>query len=183
MKLITTGEEFDTSRRGFLVAGDRRNFLRLGVTGVVGAVVVSQLGCSPKSVNAEIQVAETFLRVVAVEIPNQKPTIEKILKVADDFNADYQRGDFVNATAIFANLEADVTQLISDVGVNLSSRAKMALVFIDAAVTAIADLLKSQRGAPGVPSKAAMSTQQKAQAEAIESRAGRVDKLFAAIRP
>lgn len=173
----------------------KRNFMALASTGVAGialggiAAPISQPGtpepaCSAKSVNAEYQVVKTFLNVVAVEIPSQKPTIDKILKIGDDFNADYQRGDFVNAAAIFATFEADITQFIADVGVNLSPRVKIALVLANAAVAAIGGLLKSQKGVPAVQSALMnATTEQQAQAAAIEKRAAQIDRLFAAIHP
>jgi hypothetical protein len=172
----------------------RRSFLRLAGTGAAGLAlggVIAPIGtpgtptpaCSPKSVNAEVQVAETFLKVVAVELPNQKPAIDKILKVMDDFNADYQRGDFVSAGAIFKTMDADVTQLVTDLGVNLNPKVKMALVFIDAAVSAIGGFLFAQKGAPGVAAVMMNATpEQQSQAAAIERRAAHAEALYGAIK-
>lgn len=168
-----TTSDHDPSKRSFLaVAG-------LGATGFALGTAFTAPACSAKSVSAEIIVVETFLKVVAVEIPNQSAIITKILKVADDFNADYQRGDFANAAAIFATLETDTTQLIADLGVNVSQRVKIALVLIDAAITAIGELLKSQKTA--VIQGMIATPEKKAQAMQIEKRADKIDKLFRAI--
>lgn len=153
----------------------------LGSAGFAATAAFTAPACSAKSVGAEISVVETFLKVVATELPNQSAIITKILKIADDFNVDYQRGDFANAASIFASLETDITQLITDIGVNVSSRVKIALVLIDAAVTAIGELLKSQK-TPAMQGIIANSTpEKKAQAAQIEQRASKVDKLFKAI--
>jgi len=186
-------DKFMKTSRSIVAAHDpsKRHFMRLAGTGATGIVLGGMMppislpstpepACSAKSVGAEVRVAETFLKVVAIELPSQKPIIDKIIKVADDFNADYQRGDFKNAASIFATLEGDVTQLISDLGVNVSQRIKVALVLVDAAITAIGELLNSQKGAVVVNLMNATPAEQ-AKAAAIERRAARVDKLFRAI--
>src|ERR1700720_1838820 len=167
----------------------KRNFLRLAGTGAAGLAiggVIAPIGapgtpepaCSAKSVNAEVQIVKTFLQVVAVELPNQGPFITKILKIADGFNTDYQRGDFVNASAVFKNLEGDVAQLVADVGVNLDPRIKIALVLANAAIVAIGGLLQSQKSVPAVQAALMNATpEQRSQAAAIEKRAAQIDRL------
>jgi hypothetical protein len=173
----------DTTTTGGRALMDRRQALTtigLGGTGFIAGSAFTAPACNGKSVSAEVTVVETFLKVVAVEIPNQKPTIDKILKVADDFNADYQWGDFASAASVFASLDADITQLISDLGVNVSDHVKADLVLIDAGLTAIWQLLNSQKtpAVQGVIAKQGRS----AQAQSIESRrAGHLEKLFASI--
>jgi hypothetical protein len=173
---------------------NRRAFLRLAGTGAAGLAlggVIAPIGtpgtptpaCSPKSVNAEVQVAETFLKVVAVELPNQQAFITKILKVTDDFNTDYQRGDFANAGTLFATLSGDFTHLLNDVGVNINAKVKIALVLIDAAIAGIAGLLKSQ--IPAATQAGLMATlpaAQQSQAAVIEARAAHAEALFTAIK-
>lgn len=152
----------------------------LGGAGFAATAAFNAPACSGKSVGAEVTVVETFLKVVAVEIPNQSATITRILKVADDFNTDYQRGDFANAATIFATLEGDITQLIADLGVNVSDRVKTALVLIDAGVTAIWELLNSQK-TPAVQGIIA-AKKQGSKAQAIgDTRAAHLNKLFASI--
>lgn len=152
----------------------------LGSAGYMATAAFTAPACSAKSVGAEIVVVKSFLKVVSTEIPGQPAMITKILKVADDFNADYQRGDFVSAGTIFATLEGDITQLISDLGVNVSNRVKTALVLIDAGVTAIWELLNSQKTA-AVQSEIAKQGQA-SRVQSLESgRAAHLDKLFTAI--
>lgn len=152
----------------------------LGGAGFVATAAFTAPACSGKSVGAEVAVVETFLKVVAVEIPNQKPIIDKIIKVADDFNADYQKGDFATAATIFATLEGDITQLIADLGKNVSDRVKTALILVDAGITAIWELLNSQN-TPAVQG-IIDAKKQGSKAQAIgDTRAAHLSKMFASI--
>ena len=157
----------------------------LALTGASGAVlgfeVVPEPACHKVSVGVEVSTAITFLNKVSSLLPGKVQIIAKVVGALNDFNKFYQAGDFNSAANFFNTVDADFTQLIADVGVNLSPLVKIALALIDAAISGIAVLLKSQAGAPGVPARAAMTSEQQMAAEVIEKRAAHTEKLFAVI--
>ena len=160
---------------------NRKEFI---TTAGMGAVATAALGfgkCSGPSVAVEVATAVTFLGKVATLLPGKAQVIGKITTALSDFNSFYQRGDFANAGKLFSVVDADFTQLIADVGVNLSPSVKIALALVDAAVSAIAVLMKGAVPA-AVASKAKLTDEQRDQVAAIERRAAKTDKLFAAIQ-
>lgn len=159
---------------------NRRSFI--GTTGRgVGAVVVvgaaGQIACEKPSVEIEVSTAITFLKKVAVLIPGRGAIIGKIVTALDDFNKDYQAGHFDSAGVLFDHIDADFTQLIADLGVNLPAAVKIALALVDAAISAIAVLLKAK--APAVAGNLAAGQPGVA---AVERRAAHAEALFGAIR-
>jgi hypothetical protein len=174
------------SRREFLRQGGfgATSLILTGAAGMTaGAIVVPDPGCSKASIEVEVSTAITFLNKVSSLLPGKAQIIAKIVAALNDFNKFYQAGDFTSAGKFFSTVDADFTQLITDLGVNLSPSVKIALALVDAALAAIGVLMKSQAGAPGVPSKAAMSDEQRQMALVIERRAAKAEKLFAAIQP
>lgn len=164
---------------------DRRKFLRLGAGAAVGLAVGSSIACSPKSVGVEVSTVIAFLNKISPLLPAFAGKIAKVIKVAEDFNAQYQKGDFANAASIFANLSNDLDQLVSDIGANVPPIVKISIALADAACSAIAVLLHSQSNALGVSTVIAAKSKAGAQpmeVTVIQSRVARAERLFQAIR-
>lgn len=160
----------------------RRDFLKTGAVATVAFGVGSAFTCSKASIEVEVSTAITFLNKVKGLLPSREQAIVKIVGALNDFNSFYQRGDFTSAGKFFNTVDADFTQLINDIGVNLSPSVKIALALIDAAISAIAVLLQhSVPPAVATKAKSTMSPEQAAAANAVERRAAHAEKLFTAI--
>jgi hypothetical protein len=124
----------------------KRNFLKVGAAAGVGALALGATACplDSKKVTFYSATLSSFLNEVAGLLPAQAAFIARIIKVISDFDAAYQRGDFTNASAFFNTMVANVSQLISDVGRNLSPQLKMLLAVASATVRTIAVLLQQQ---------------------------------------
>jgi len=127
---------------------NRRTFIQTGAVG--GAGLALSTACSPKSVSAEVAAITGFLNEVSPLLPQFAARITQIIKVANDFNQAYAAGQFKDAATIFANLSGFVDQLTTDIGVNVPPQVKVALAIVNAAVRAIAILLKAQSTQPAV---------------------------------
>ena len=151
--------------------------------GVVGLSVVPEPACSKKSVEVEVSTAVTFLNKVSSLLPAKAQFIARIVGALGDFNTAYQAGKFDSAAEFLASASTLFEQLVGDLGVNLSPSVKIALAIVDAAISAIAVLLKSQASVPEVVEamKSAPPAKQK-QISVIEKRAAHAEKLFEAIQ-
>lgn len=129
---------------------NRRNFIGTSAAAGAGALVLSQAGCNPKNLSPYVQTIIGALEEVAPLLPGVSGKITAAIKVARDFDAAYKRGDFASATQIFESLAVNVSQIITDVGVNLSPEIKAGLAVVGIALRAIAVLLKSQSEQPVV---------------------------------
>jgi len=174
----------------------KRNFLKtsgfgvgsLALTGFTGGVlgysVIPEPACSKKSIEVEVSTAIAFLNKVSSLLPGKAQFIVKVVGALNDFNSAYQAGKFDSAGEFLANASTLFEQLIGDLGVNLNPSVKIALAIVDAAISAIAVLMKSQSNAPGVlPALQAATDAQKKQMAIIEKRAAHAEQLFAAIQP
>jgi hypothetical protein len=174
---------------------DRRGFLRLAGTGMAGLAVggvIAPVGrpgtpepaCTSKpAIEVEVSTAITFLSKVSSLLPTQAQIITKIVAALNDFNKFYQAGDFTSAGKFFDTIDADATQLVADVGVNLSPSIKIALALADAAISAIGVLLNSQKNVPAVMAAKRQATPEQMKAiSAVERRTEHAEKLFAAIQ-
>lgn len=182
------------SQQTFNYPADRRSFLRLAGTGAAGIAlggVVAPISapnapapaCSKKSVEIEVSTAITFLNKVSSLLPAHAQLIVKIVGVLNTFNEAYQAGKFDSAVAFLATASSLFEQLLTNVGVGISPLLKTWLLIVDAAITALVALFKSQASAPeAVTAMRSASEAQKKQMAILERRAARVDELFAAIK-
>src|SRR6185503_1771494 len=124
----------------------KRNFLKVGGAAGIGALALSATACpfDGKKVTFYSATLSNFLNEIAGLLPAQAAFIARIVKVISDFDVAYQKGDFANASAFFNTMVANVTQLISDVGRNLSPQLKMLLAVASATIRTIAVLLQQQ---------------------------------------
>ena len=173
----------------------KRNFLKtsgfgvgsLALTGVVGGIVGTSIlpdpACSKKSVEIEVSTAISFLNKVSSLLPAKAQFIARVVGALNDFNTAYQAGKFDSASEFFANASTLFDQLVADLGVNLNPTIKIALAIIDAAISAIAVLIKSQSNEPGVMAVIQTATpEQQKQMAIIEKRAAHAESLFAVIQ-
>jgi hypothetical protein len=56
--------------------------------------------------------------------------LDKIVKLAESFNADWTAGKFDSARAVFESLDSAVQQVISDLNINASPQAKLLLASV-----------------------------------------------------
>jgi len=175
----------DQSKRDFLrLAGTGAAGLALGgVIAPVSAPNTPEPSCSKKSIEIEVSTAISFLNKVSSLLPAKAQIIAKVVGALNDFNAAYQAGKFDSAGAFLANASVLFEQLLGDIGVNLNPTVKIALAIVDAAISAIAVLMKSQSNAPGVAAVISAATpEQQKQMAIIEKRAAHAEQLFAAIQ-
>lgn len=121
----------------------RRSFLRLTGTGAAGFVVGSAIGCGGKSVSGTVVLITGAVSELKAIYPNL-PALDKIIKLAESFNADWVAGKFDSARAFFESLDSTVQQVIADLGVNASTRVKLLLASLGIAVRVIASLISEQ---------------------------------------
>jgi len=175
----------DESKRDFLrLAGTGAAGLALGgVIAPVSAPNTPEPSCDRKSVEIEVSTAVSFLNKVSSLLPGKAQIIAKVVGTLNDFNAAYQAGKFDSASAFLANASVLFEQLLGDLGVNLNPTVKIALAIVDAAISAIAVLMKSQSNAPGVIAVIQNATpEQQRQMAIIEKRAAHAEQLFAVIQ-
>jgi len=168
------------SRRQF----GKRAALTLAVAGLSG----SAFKCSSEKVTIYVQTITSFLREISGLLPAQAAFINKIIGIAADLDAAYQRGDFDNATTFLESLTTNISTLITNLGVGLSPQIKVALAIVGSTVRLIAVLLNRQ--ATEDPRVAAIvgartdpaSERKKALIKSLADEQ-EIDKLFQASKP
>lgn len=122
---------------------DRRNFIGNTVTGVAGFTIASQINCGGKSVSGTVTLITGAISELKLLFP-AIPALDKIIKLATDFNADWIAGKFDSARTFFDNLDTTVQTVISDLGLNASARVKLLLASVGIGVRVIAALISEQ---------------------------------------
>jgi hypothetical protein len=117
---------------------------------VAAPTLLLQEACKPKDLNVYVQTVVGALQEIQPLLPALSGKIGAAIKVALDFNAQYQRGDYVTATQTFETLASNVSEIITDIGVSLSPAIKVALTVAGIGLRAIAVLLKAQSEQPQV---------------------------------
>lgn len=142
-------------------APTRRTFLKGAGMGAGSLILASQLDCGGKSVSGTVSLISGAVSELRLLYPNL-PILDKIVKLATDFNTDWVAGKFDTARTFFENLDTSVQQVITDLGVTASTRAKLLLASVGIAVRTIAALIseqgQSQPGAMKTASAAAPAT-------------------------
>lgn len=121
----------------------RRYFIKAGIAGGAGLALASQLDCGGKSVSGTVTIIAGAVEELQILFPSV-PALAQALKLAKDFNADWTAGKFDSARKFFENLDTIVGQVISDLGVNASTRVKLLLATLGIAVRTIAALINEQ---------------------------------------
>jgi len=122
---------------------NRRNFIQTGAMGGASALLVSQIGCGGTSVSGTVTILTGAVAELKILFP-ANALLGKIVSLADDFNKDWVAGKFDSARTLFGNLDVVVSQVISDLGVNASTRIKLLLAALGIALRTIAALIKEQ---------------------------------------
>ena len=81
--------------------------------------------------------------------------LDKIAKLAHDFNDAWVAGKFDSARKFFENLDETVSLVINDLGINAGARVKLLLASLGIAVRTIAALIQEQGQANSVAARAA----------------------------
>jgi hypothetical protein len=134
---------------------NRRKFI--GTTALAGAGLAMAPKCGGKSISAELVIVDGAVAELEVLFPNAT-TLDKIRKLAKDFDADWTAGKFDSAKKFFENLDTLVSQTITDLEINASTRAKLWLATLGIAVRTIAALIAEQGTAQPAAAAAAVTT-------------------------
>lgn len=123
----------------------RRDFLRLAGVGGAGLLVASQIGCGA-SIATEIGIIQSTILALKPLLPNQAALLDKVSRLAGDFNTAYRAGNFSSAKDFFNSLADNIDTLIADVGV-ASPRVQFLVALVGVAIHAVAALLAEQGAA------------------------------------
>jgi len=133
---------------------NRRTFIGTGAVGVASIAVTSQINCGGKSVSGTVTLITGAITELKLLFPSAS-ALDKIIKLATDFNADWVAGKFDSARTFFENLDLTVQQVMNDLGVSASPRAKLLLASVGIAVRVIASLISEQGAAEPRAARAA----------------------------
>jgi hypothetical protein len=122
---------------------NRRSFIQTSTIGLASVAVVSQIGCGGKSVSGTIALITGAISELKILYP-AVPALDKIVKLAESFNADWTAGKFDSARAFFESLDSTVQQVIADLNINASPQAKLLLASVAIGVRLIASLIAAQ---------------------------------------
>lgn len=171
------------------IVHSRRVFIKTGAAAGVGALVLSTTGCpfDGKKVTFYARTISAFLVEISGILPSQADFISKIVKTVSDLDAAAQRGDFATAATFFNTVVANMTQLIANIGGNLSPNVKIALALANAAIKGLAVFLKNE-GATTVAAVSSMRASNPAVDDAVRTierlaNPKVIDALFEASKP
>lgn len=128
---------------GRKVTMNRRSMLKLSGVAGVGALTLGAGKCGGQSIETEVAIIQSTALALKSLLPAQSTLLDKVGKLASDFNVAYKRGDFVSAKATFESLDTDIQTLIADVG-GASPRVVFLVALVGVALHAVASLLASQ---------------------------------------
>lgn len=122
---------------------NRRTFIGTGALAGAGALIAAETGCAPKSVEVEIGILQSSIIALKPLLPAQATLLDKIGKLAGDFNTSYKAGNFTSAKDFFNSLADNIDVLISDVG-GATPRVQFLVALAGVAIRAVAALLNEQ---------------------------------------
>ena len=163
---------------------NRRRFIQTGALAGAGALVVSQTACGPK-VSFYVATIKGALIELKPLLPGAAQLISTAVKVADDFDAAYRRGDFADAITILKTLAGNIGQIADDAGVS-TPQIKGIIAVAAIALRTIALLLDEQSTQPAVAAARKKATKPQAAAAAEVhhlSNPGVIDAIFMAAKP
>ena len=126
---------------------NRRNFIQttaLVTSGTIAGMAFTAPSCGGKSVSGTVTLITGAISELKLLFLGNKTLLDKIIKLATDFNTDWVAGKFDSARTFFENLDTTVQQVITDLGVNATPRAKLLLASVGIAVRVIASLISEQ---------------------------------------
>lgn len=135
----------------------RRDFIKGSAAGTASMVVVGAVGCGGKSVSGTVQLITGAIEELKILFP-AVPLLDKVVALAKSFNAAWTAGKFDSARTFFENLDTTVQQVISDLGLNASTRVKLLLASVGIALRVIAAMIQEQGQANPAAVSAAQST-------------------------
>lgn len=107
------------------------------------ALLFSQVGCGGASVSGTVTILTGAVAELKILFP-ANALLGKIVSLATDFNKDWVAGNFDSARTLFDNLDTVVGQVISDLGVNATTRVKLLLAAVGIALRTIAAMIQEQ---------------------------------------
>lgn len=127
---------------------NRRKFIQTGAVGAGSLVVLSQLNCGGKSVGGTVTLITGAIAELKLIFPSL-PALDKIVKLATDFNTAWVAGKFDSARTFFESLDTTVQQVMNDLEINGTTRVKLLVATLGIAVRTIAALIAEQGQAVG----------------------------------
>ncbi len=125
---------------------NRRNFIKGSAVGAGSILVLDTVGCGGPSLSGTVTIITGAIAELKPLFPDKTSLLDKIAKLATDFNADWTAGKFDSARTIFDNLDSTINQVISDLEVNASTRVKLMLATLGIGIRTVAALI-SETGA------------------------------------
>jgi len=120
---------------------NRRTFIGASAAGLAGIAITES--CGGKSVSGAVTVILGGIAELKLIYPNLA-ILEKIAKLGASFNNEWVAGKFDSARTTFEALDKAVLQVISDLQINASPQAKLALASLGVGVRLIAALIFNQ---------------------------------------
>lgn len=155
---------------------NRRSMMKLSGAAIVGAAVVTQVGCEKKDVDFYIATVTGSMAQLKPLLPNQAALLDKAISIAKSVNQAYQDGKFDSALSLANNLTTTINEIITAAGVNLSDTVKMIISIANVALGTVAVLIENSASRS---SRAASPGAAKVRALASPKR---VDAIFEAAR-
>jgi len=133
---------------------NRRSFIQGTATGAASILVLDAVGCGGKSVAGSVTIIQGAASELQVLFPNN-PALGKIVSLANDFSKDWSAGNFASARTAFDNLDTEINQVITDLGLNASTRIKLILAALGIGLRAVAAIISEQGQSNPAASRAA----------------------------
>ena len=141
------------------------------------------LKCGGQSISGTVTIITGAVSELQILFPNESK-LAQVIKLANDFNADWTAGKFDSAKTFFENLDVVVGQVISDLGLNASTRVKLLLATLGIAVRTVAALIQEQGNAqPSIAAKARAASPQTVDRVNELANDAVASQLLKAVRP
>lgn len=119
---------------------NRRTFI--GASAVASAVLVTN--CGGKSVSGTVTIITGAASELKLLFPGNADVLDKISRVAHDFNEAWVAGKFSDARQFFDQLDEFSTLIVNDLSIGATARVKLLLSVLVISVRAIATLISEQ---------------------------------------
>lgn len=126
---------------------NRRSFIGTGAMVTGGAalgMVTMAPSCNPPKVSTYVRAFTGALGEIKLILPAQGAIIDRMIKVAEDFDKANLAGKFEDAKTFLLNLVSLFDQFTADLGVNVPLPVKTALLIAGVAIRAIAVLIDGE---------------------------------------
>jgi len=106
-------------------------------------VALGMSKCSSPSVKGSVTIITGAVSELQILFPNNS-ALGKIGSLANDFSKDWSAGNFASARTAFDNLDTLINQVITDLGLNASTRIKLILAALGIGLRVLAAIIAEQ---------------------------------------